>query len=71
MKVTLVGSGGLECDTCGSFPFRAGLLTDHHTPGDRCPASYLDDYDCDGILQSIPARSTEPPSSSPDTETPE
>lgn len=40
----------LECNNCGSFPKRAGLLTPEHRPGDQCPCCYLDDYDCDGTL---------------------
>ena len=40
----------LECDQCGSFPEKAGLLTPIDMPGERCPTSFLDDYDCDGKL---------------------
>lgn len=46
----------VECDQCGSFPDRAGLLTENHMAGDRCPAGYLDDHDCDGTLQVITPR---------------
>jgi hypothetical protein len=40
----------LECDSCGSFPERAGLLDPTLQAGDLCPARYLDDWDCDGKL---------------------
>ena len=40
----------LECNNCGSFPERAGLLTSDHKAGDQCPCCYLADYDCDGTF---------------------
>ena len=40
----------VECNSCGSFPERADLYSGSERPGDRCPAGYLDDYDCDGTL---------------------
>ncbi len=42
----------LECDSCGSFPVVHGLLSAAHGAGDRCPAGFLDDYDCDGTLRA-------------------
>lgn len=41
----------LVCDQCGTFPSRADILPEGAKPGDRCPAGYLDDYDCDGTLR--------------------
>lgn len=46
-----------ECNSCGSRPFAWGLIRPDHKPGDQCPCCYLDDYDCDGTLVSLPRRS--------------
>lgn len=50
----------LECDSCGSRPYRFELLTDEHKAGDQCPCCYLDDYDCDGVLVEIPPEEKDP-----------
>lgn len=44
-------ASSLECNVCGSFPVRAGLLTMTSRAGDQCPCCYLDNHDCDGVLQ--------------------
>ncbi len=40
---------GLECNNCSLWPELAAAWPDAKA-GDRCPATYLDDHDCDGTL---------------------
>jgi hypothetical protein len=54
-----------ECNNCGPRPFQWGLIRPDHKPGDQCPCCYLDDYDCDGVLVSLPVHGAQPKSAVP------
>lgn len=41
----------LICNSCGNRPLIWKLIRRNHKIGDQCPCCYLDDYDCDGILE--------------------
>ena len=47
----------LECDQCGSFPARAGLIGGL-VAGDQCPCLTVDGYDCDGTMVSTDSQPT-------------